>query len=81
MKENLIYTSPDCQACRMTKMLMDAQNVSYREIDVSVDKKSYENLIAAGHTRLPVVVTSNGVWTGFHPEKIRGLPHGKPEAT
>jgi glutaredoxin-like protein NrdH len=77
MKENLIYTSPDCQACHMTKYLFEQQGTSYREIDVSIDKKAYETLQAAGHKSLPVVVTSNGVWTGFRPEKIRGIGHGK----
>lgn len=77
MKENIIYTSPDCQACRMTKYLMDKNKVAYREIDISVDKKAYDTLLAAGHTSLPVVITSKEVWTGFHPEKIRGIHHGK----
>jgi glutaredoxin-like protein NrdH len=64
-----------CQACRLTKTMIESKRLPYTEIDISADHKSADLLRAAGHLELPVVVTGNDVWTGFRPDKIRGL-HG-----
>ena len=72
---------PVCQPCRLTKQELDKRGVVYESINIllSENKKIWQDLQAAGHRQLPVVVVShNGsrdgeCWTGFRPEKIRGL--------
>jgi glutaredoxin-like protein NrdH len=73
-----IYTKRDedgapCQACRLTKNLLDKQNFAYVEIDVTDNEKQRAELIAAGHRQMPVVMTPTDVWTGFRPDRVRGL--------
>jgi glutaredoxin-like protein NrdH len=65
-----------CQACRLTKTMVESKHLTYTEIDVTADDKVRDMLKAAGHKEMPVVVTGNDVWTGFRPDKIRGLNHG-----
>jgi glutaredoxin len=72
---------PVCQPCRLTKIMMDAMHIEYESINILVpeNRQIWKDLQAAGHTQLPVVMVSFGgrrdgdVWTGFRPEKIRGL--------
>jgi glutaredoxin-like protein NrdH len=62
-----------CQACRLTKNLLDRENLAYVEIDVTDNEKHQAELIAAGHRQMPVVMTPTDVWAGFRPERVRGL--------
>lgn len=76
----LIYTTSGCQACRMTKLLLDNGNIAYREISIDDNPKAGADLRAAGHKTLPVVIVnglsrwgSSDVWSGFQLDKIRAL--------
>ncbi len=73
----LVYTKENCQPCRMTKMLFDANGVEYDEVDITNDPKRQADLYAAGHREMPVVITSFEVWTGFRPQQIRGVINGR----
>lgn len=72
---------PACQPCRFTKTMLDAQHIEHEIINILLpeNRQIWKDLQAAGHAQLPVVMVShNGsregdVWTGFRPEKIRGL--------
>lgn len=69
-----IYTSDDCQACRMTKRAMDKLGVSYDLINIAdVPAAVLEDMRDKGHARLPVVDTGQEKWSGFRPEKIQGI--------
>jgi glutaredoxin len=72
---------PVCHPCRLTCRELDKRRVSYEKINILLpeNRQIWKDLQAAGHTQLPVVMVShNGnrdsdCWTGFRPEKIRGL--------
>jgi glutaredoxin len=75
---------PPCQPCRLTKIMLDAMHIEYETINILTpdNRQIWKDLQAAGHTQLPVVMVAYGgprdseVWTGFRPEKIRGLMKG-----
>jgi glutaredoxin-like protein NrdH len=69
----IVYTNPGCQPCRMTKMMLDQQGVSYTEIDLSHDGTALERVKALGHLQAPIVETSSTSWSGFRPDLITTL--------
>lgn len=72
-----VFTKQFCPGCQMTKRLLTAQGVKYREVDVTNDPVALDALRQLGYTSLPVVVVDNDGevtgWTGFRPDKIKQL--------
>lgn len=69
-----LYTSEDCQACRMTKRALDKIGVDYRLINIAdVPTATLEAMRDQGHAQLPVVDTGTQRWSGLRPDKIKGI--------
>jgi glutaredoxin 3 len=73
MKKIEIYTSPFCPFCREAKNLLMAKNVTYREIDVSIDSKKKEEMVqrAGGKTSVPEIFVDDKLIGGC--DEIYGL--------
>lgn len=68
-----IYTQPNCQQCRMTKMYADKMGVAYVERALADSPDILDRAIKAGYTSAPVVTDDHGnIWGGYDPSKIRG---------
>ena len=68
-----IYTQPNCQQCRMTKMYADKMDVPYVERALADCQDILAKAVQAGYTSAPVVVDDRGnIWGGYNPSKIRG---------
>lgn len=73
-----IYTQPNCQQCRMTKMYADKMGVPYVERALADCQDILDKAIKAGYTCAPVVVDDHGnIWGGYNPSKIRGRHSAK----
>jgi glutaredoxin len=46
MANIIIYSTPTCGYCRMAKEYLKSKSVAYTEVDVSVDRKQQEAMIA-----------------------------------
>lgn len=69
----IIYTQPNCQQCRMTKMYADKIGVPYVERALADCQDILAKAVQAGYTSAPVVVDDHGdIWGGYNPSKIRG---------
>lgn len=69
-----LYTKANCQPCRLTKRLLDDNEIEYEAVSVDDDPDTIERLIAMGHRQMPVVVVNDEVhWSGFRPDKIKAL--------
>lgn len=72
-----IFTKKFCPGCTKTKELMDKLGIHYQTIDISDDPAAIKALRALGYLSVPIILVDNdkGVtgWTGFQPEKIRGI--------
>lgn len=68
-----VYTKPACVQCDATKRLMDNLGISYEAIDITKDEEAYTRLVDMGYQSVPVVITNNGSWSGFQPDKINLL--------
>lgn len=75
MKPVVIYSTPYCGFCKMTKEFFKQHNVAYTDYDVSTDSaKAQEMMEKSGQLGVPVIVVGEGkeadVIVGFDQEKL-----------
>lgn len=68
-----IYTQPNCQPCRMTKIALTGKGISYQEVDITKDPKALEHVKSLGYLQAPVVVAGDQHWSGFDPIALATL--------
>jgi len=68
-----VYTKDNCIQCDMTKRLMDKIGVEYETVNISENPAELDKLIELGYRAALVVVTEDGSWAGFQPDKITAL--------
>ncbi|HLP22446.1 MAG TPA: glutaredoxin-like protein NrdH [Microbacteriaceae bacterium] len=68
-----VYTKPSCVQCTATYRALDSKGVEYEVIDLSEDANALETVKELGYLQAPVVVTDEGHWSGFRPDKIDEL--------
>lgn len=70
----IVYTTPSCMQCEMTKKVLDKGDVSYTTVDLSTDQKALEHVRELGYASAPVVeVTPTMHWSGFRNEALKNL--------
>ncbi|QDQ99497.1 glutaredoxin family protein (plasmid) [Tomitella fengzijianii] len=74
-----VFTTAQCQACRMTKRMLDDRRIAYSEEDVTDNDEAREYVAdTLGHRQLPVVVIERAGrdddelihWSGHRPDRI-----------
>ena len=74
MKEVLIYTTPSCVYCRMTKDFFQKNGVQYKELNVATDLKAREEMVKkSGQLGVPVIMIGGDAVIGFDQEKLTSL--------
>ncbi len=73
MKNVVVYTSSTCPYCTLVKDHLNGKGVEFAEKNVSIDREAREELMAKGHTGVPVVVIDGEEVVGFNKEKIDSL--------
>lgn len=68
-----IYTQDPCQPCRMTKAQFEKKGIVFQEIPIGQNPEARDAVLALGYMTAPVIVTENGHWGGFRPDKIAEL--------
>lgn len=68
-----VYTKPSCVQCTATYRALENKGLEYEIFDVSVDEKALATVQELGYLQAPVVITDNGHWSGFRPDKIDEL--------
>lgn len=57
----------------MTKRLMDREGINYSVTDLSQDEGAMDYVRRLGYQSAPVVVMGENHWSGFRPERVKGL--------
>jgi len=65
-----VYINPSCVQCNATYRALDKKGIKYEKIDISQDAEALEYVRSLGYTQAPAVVTDQGHWSGFRPDKI-----------
>jgi len=68
-----VYTKPACVQCTATKKALDKAGLEYTLVDISVDDEARDYVMALGYLQAPVVEVDGEHWSGFRPDRIRGL--------
>lgn len=68
-----VYTKPACVQCEATLRALDRLGCAYSAIDITADTDARDYLLARGFLSAPVVVAGAQSWSGFRPDRIRGL--------
>lgn len=70
----VIYTTPECVYCKMTKGFFKEHSISYEEKDVSSDEKARDGMVQkSGQLGVPVIDIDGKIIIGFDKEKISEL--------
>ena len=74
MSKIIIYTTPTCVYCKMTKAFFKENNVVYEEKDVSVDAAARDEMVAKSNQMgVPVIDIDGELIVGFDKERISKL--------
>ncbi|MCV7038598.1 MULTISPECIES: glutaredoxin-like protein NrdH [Mycolicibacterium] len=68
-----VYTKPACVQCTATCKTLDKNGIAYTTVDITADDNARDYVLSLGHLQAPVVVTADGHWSGFRPDRIAAL--------
>lgn len=69
----IIYTKPACVQCTATKREFDKLGLDYDVLDITADPTARDLVLSLGYLSAPVVVSADGHWSGFRPDRIKAL--------
>jgi len=69
-KKVVLFTSPSCIWCTRAKNYFRKQNIKFKEIDISKDKRAAKDCINHGCRGVPVVLIGSQWICGFDQAKI-----------
>ncbi|MBI5079605.1 glutaredoxin family protein [Candidatus Wolfebacteria bacterium] len=74
MKKIIIYTTPSCVYCHMTKEFLEQNNIAYEEKDVSANDKAREEMVKkSGQLGVPVIDIDGNIIVGFDKKSLSRL--------
>ena len=74
MSKVIIYTTPTCVYCKMTKEFFKENNIQYEEKDVARDAQAREEMISKSNQMgVPVIDIDGQLTVGFDKERLSGL--------
>ena len=75
-----VYTKSNCIQCVQSKKLLDKLGLEYQTVDIEADEQAYDYIVnRLGYKAAPVITvtddegTDGTSWSGFDPDKIKGL--------
>ena len=68
-----MYSKPLCVQCDATKRALNKAGVAYDVVDITEDAEALAKVKSLGYVQAPVVITAQDHWSGFRPDRIRGL--------
>lgn len=70
----MIYTTPSCAYCKMTKEFFREHNVAYEEKNVASDHAMAEEMVKkSGQMGVPVIDIDGQITIGFDKPRLSGL--------
>ena len=66
-----IYSTPTCAYCKMAKEYLTGKNIPFDGVDVSLDSKRQEEMIAkSGQFGVPVIDVGGKIIVGYDKRKL-----------
>jgi glutaredoxin len=70
-KSVVLFTSPSCVWCTRAKQYFKKNNIKFKTIDISRDKKAAQDCIKHGCRGVPVILIGSQWICGFDEPKIK----------
>jgi len=68
----VVYSTPTCPYCNLTKEFLKKNKISFRSVDVSQDEKAQAEMIKkSGQMHVPVIDANGTIILGFDEDKLR----------
>ncbi len=72
VKKVIVYSTPTCPYCVMTKDFLKSNGIAYDEIDVSTNEKAAEEMIEkSGQMGVPVIDVDGQIIVGFNKPALK----------
>ena len=70
-KQIVIYSTPTCHFCQMTKEFLKENNVEYTDYNVAEDMEKRQEMIdKSGQMGVPVIFVGEEMFVGFDKDKL-----------
>ncbi|MEE6140525.1 glutaredoxin-like protein NrdH [Mycobacterium sp. 050128] len=69
----ILYTKPACVQCTATRKLLDKNGLKYDIVDITENPEARDYVMSLGYLQAPVIVAGSEHWSGFRPDRLRGL--------
>lgn len=70
-KNVIIYSTPTCHFCQMTKEFLKEHNIAYTDYNVATDMDKRQEMIEkSGQMGVPVIFIGDDMFVGFDKAKI-----------
>ena len=80
MAKPVIYSTPSCVYCKMTKAFLEEKGIEFEEKDVASDEEARKEMLEiSGQMGVPVTVINDSVVIGFDKGTLEMLLEGKNE--
>ncbi|MDY6964665.1 MAG: glutaredoxin family protein [Halobacteriota archaeon] len=67
----IIYTTPACPFCKMTKEFLEENEIEYKDVDVSLDEDAAKEMVdKSGRFSVPQIDIDGTVMIGFDKESL-----------
>lgn len=73
----IVYSKPACVQCNATYKALEKRGIDYQVVDIAADDDARDYVVDLGYQQAPVVVTDDGHWSGFRPDRIKALAVGR----
>jgi glutaredoxin-like protein NrdH len=68
-----VFSKPACVQCDATYRALTKHGLDYTVVDISTDAEALASVKALGYQQAPVVFADGDHWSGFRPDRIKGL--------
>lgn len=68
-----VYSKPACMQCKATEKALIKAGLEFTTVDISMDDEARDYVMALGYVQAPVVEANGEHWSGFRPDRIKGL--------
>ena len=59
--------------CKATEKALTKAGLEFTTVDISLDNEARDYVMALGYVQAPVVEANGEHWSGFRPDRIKGL--------
>ena len=74
MSKVTVYSTPTCTYCQLAKQFFTENDVSYEEVDVSVDNQKLQEMVEkSGQMGVPVIEIDDQIVVGFDESKVKEM--------